>query len=115
MNFIFTSNHLDAFFLDDNDRRLILWEINSPALPQEFFADFVDWRDNRGGLEALMYHFLHLDLTGFNPKAPAPMTNAKEDMIDLTRPDVDRWLLSDIVLSEPYKGRHELIEATALA
>lgn len=96
LNFIFTSNNPDAFHVDTHDRRFFVWEITRERLPDEFYRDFVDWRDNRGGLRALMHHFLHLDLTGFNAKAAAPMTRAKSDMVDLSRSDLERWLFDQI-------------------
>lgn len=92
MNFLFTSNHPDAFHLDEFDRRFFIWEIKGARLPDEFFADFVDWRDNRGGLAALMNHFMTLDLSGFDPKARAPETQAKLEMIAHSRTEVERWL-----------------------
>jgi Family of unknown function (DUF5906) len=92
LNFLFTSNHPDAFFLETFDRRFFVWEIPAERLPDEFYADFVDWRDNRGGSEALFDHFRTLDLSEFNPKAAAPMTKAKQEMIDTSRSDLERWL-----------------------
>jgi hypothetical protein len=92
MNFIFTSNNPDAFHLETFDRRFFVWEIASEPLAMAFYADFADWRDNRGGREALMHHFKTLDLTGFNPKAPAPMTSAKLAMLETSRSDLERWL-----------------------
>lgn len=92
LNFLFTSNHPDAFFLETFDRRFFVWEISAERLPDAFYADFVDWRDNRGGTAALFDHFRTLDLSAFNPKAAAPMTAAKQEMIDTSRSDVERWL-----------------------
>ena len=53
MNFLFTSNHPDAFHLEDHDRRFFVWEIKADRLPDDFYSRFVDWRDNQGGLTAL--------------------------------------------------------------
>ncbi|MBL8430379.1 MAG: primase C-terminal domain-containing protein [Dechloromonas sp.] len=62
-------------------------------------GNFVDWRDNRGGAEALMDHLLKLDLTGFNAKGNAPVTEAKEEMIRQGKSDLERWL-TDVVEDE---------------
>lgn len=93
VNFLFTSNHPDAFYLEDADRRFYVWEISAGRLPNEFYEKFVDWRDNRGGINALMHHLQHLDLTGFLPKGNAPMTKAKLEMIYHSKSDLERWLM----------------------
>lgn len=91
-NFLFTSNHPDAFHLDDADRRFFIWEIMGSRKPNEFYDRFIHWRDNCGGLAALMEHLQRIDLTGFQPKGNAPMTAAKEEMIRQSKSDVERWL-----------------------
>lgn len=92
VNFLFTSNHPDAFYLDDADRRFFIWEITGGRKPNEFYDRFIHWRDNCGGLAALMEHLQRVDLTGFQPKGNAPMTAAKEEMIRQSKSDVERWL-----------------------
>lgn len=92
MNFLFTSNHPDAFYLEDTDRRFFIWEIAGARKPDAFYEHFVDWRDNKGGLSILMDHLLKLDLTGFLPKGNAPVTEAKEEMIRESKSDVERYL-----------------------
>jgi len=91
-NFLFTSNHPDAFHLDDSDRRFFVWEITGGRKPNEFYDNFIEWRDKRGGLPALMDHLQRVDLTDFLPKGNAPMTDAKQEMIRQSKSDVERWL-----------------------
>ncbi len=117
-NFLFTSNHPDAFHLEDGDRRFFIWEINANRMPDKFYDDFIDWRDNRGGLNALMHHLQKLDLTGFLPKGNAPMTDAKTEMIHHSKSDVERWLndsLEDVASVEAVYGKQiaTLDEVTA--
>jgi hypothetical protein len=92
MNFLFTSNHSDAFYLEDADRRFFIWEIVADRQPGEFYDRFIDWRDNTGGLAALMDYLLKFDLTGFLPKGTAPVTEAKREMIQQSKTDLERWL-----------------------
>ena len=92
INFFFTSNHADAFHLDEGDRRYFVHEVTSGRLSDEFYKDFADWRDNRGGLSALMHHLQNLDLIGFLPKGNAPMTESKREMIHQSKSEVERWL-----------------------
>jgi hypothetical protein len=91
LNFIFLSNHHDAIFLDDTDRRYFVWEITADRLPDANVAEFVKWRDN-GGLAALLNFLLQYNLSGFNPKAPAPMTDAKQQMVQDNRSDLENWV-----------------------
>lgn len=89
---MFTSNHPDAFHLDDADRRFFVWEITGDRKPNEFYDKFIEWRDTCGGLAALMDHLKKVDLTDFIPKGNAPMTEAKQEMIRQSKSDVERWL-----------------------
>ncbi len=91
LNFIFLSNHNDALFLDDQDRRYFVWEIIAARLPNSKATEFVQWRDN-GGLAALLHFLMQHDLSGFNPKAPAPMTDAKRQMVQDNRSDLEDWV-----------------------
>lgn len=90
-NFIFTSNHPDAFHVDNDDRRLFIVSANVQPKSREFYDKYVTWMNSKEGLAALMYHLMHLDLTGFNPHGHAPHTAAKAEMIDLSKTDVERF------------------------
>ena len=91
LNFIFLSNHHDAIFLEDTDRRYFVWEIMAGRLADADAKAFVAWRDNRG-LAALLHFLMQHDLSGFNPKAPAPMTDAKRQMVQDNRSDLENWI-----------------------
>jgi hypothetical protein len=90
MNFVFTSNHPDAFHVDLHDRRFFVWEILAGKRPQAFYKDFAKWLDT-GGAEALMYRLRNMDLSKFDPHADAPMSDAKQRMIDAGRTEFERW------------------------
>lgn len=91
INWYFTSNHPDAFFVEDDDRRYFVWEIKGPPLPQSFYSEYDHWY--RGdGVGALFYHFLKLSLEGFDPHARAPITPAKREMIADTRSELGGWV-----------------------
>ncbi len=98
LNFIFLSNHHDAFFLSDHDRRFFVWEIEAGRLPELQAKAFVAWRDS-GGLAALHDFLLRYPIGDFNPKAPAPMTVAKQQMAEDNRSDFEAWL-TDLLASD---------------
>lgn len=121
INYYFTSNHPDAFFLDDTDRRYFIHEvIGKPAEPKLY--DIYDrWRRN-GGAAHLFDYLLRYDLGDFNPKGHAMKTRAKEDMVLHTKSDLGVWCRSLLEepevqlrpLGEKAAKRVELLTATQL-
>ncbi len=91
INYLFTSNHPDAFFLEDTDRRFFIHEVKAEPLPSAFYESYSKWM-NGSGAHALFHHLGTLDLAGFNPQAPAPMTHSKQEMIDSGRSDIGSWV-----------------------
>ena len=90
-NYYFTSNSSNAFYLENEDRRFFIWTFYG-SLPYKFFSDeYVPWM-NDGGAAALYDHLLKLDLTGFNPSAPAPITEAKQEMVLDSKGDQAGWV-----------------------
>ena len=91
-SFVFLSNHGDAVHLDDGNRRYFVAEIKAKPLSPAFYTDYVRWRDG-GGLAALHYYLVNnVDLTGFDPKAPPPMTDAKRAMVSAGRSGLEQWM-----------------------
>lgn len=91
VNYYFTSNHSNAFYVEDKDRRYFIHHVTVGPLPDRFYREYFEWLD-AGGAEALRYHLEHLDLGDFNPKARAPMTGAKKLAIEEGKSDVALWL-----------------------
>ena len=93
INYMWTSNHCDAFFMDNKDRRYFVVEIQRAPLPGEFYRNEYDpWYKSKEGLGALFYHLLHLDISDFDNRAPALVTDAKLSMIEEGRSDVADWV-----------------------
>lgn len=91
LNFFFTSNHPDAFFLEDDDRRFFIHEITVGPLPEEFYVDYELWLAGDGS-SYLFDWFLRRDVEDFNPRAPALRTRAKAEMITDGRSDLGEWV-----------------------
>ena len=104
LNFMFTSNHPDAFHLEIHDRRSFVWSIDALPKSAEFYKEFVSWRDSPEGISALMEHLLKVDLSGFDPCGHAPMTKAKGEMVEQSKTEIERWLTD--VLTEDYIDHH---------
>lgn len=92
VNYYLTSNHADALFLEDEDRRFFIHEVLGQPLPDEFYAAYDKWLKKDGGAAALMQWFLDRNLSNFNPKAQAMRTSARERMIMSGKSDLAMWL-----------------------
>lgn len=93
MNFIFTSQHGDSFFLEDRDRRYLVAEVTDDPLDDEFYADYKRWLWQEGGAAHLMQWLLDRKISKkFNPFAHAPKTAAKDRMIQAVKGDVATWV-----------------------
>jgi hypothetical protein len=53
INYWFTSNDLDCFYTDPEDRRFFIVTVEGGPLGQPFFDEFFEWRDQKNGLSAL--------------------------------------------------------------
>lgn len=94
MNYLFTSNKPDAVFMDDADRRFFIHEVVGGPLMQAWGQDVVDTLDawlHGDGPAFLFDHLLRLKLGDFHPKAHAPWTMAKEQMIQNSKTDLGMW------------------------
>jgi len=92
INYYFTSNHPDSFFIDDNDRRYFIHEVQASApLPDEFYREYDAWYKSPA-VGALLHHLQHVSLEGFNPAAHAPTTTAKANMVAAGRSDLASWV-----------------------
>ena len=92
INYYFTSNHPDAFYMDSGDRRYFVHEVTGPKNSMEFYDKFVTWWRDGIGSANIFHHLLTLDLGDFNPAAPPPLTEAKIQMIGFGRSDLGEWV-----------------------
>lgn len=91
MNIVFLSNERQPMILENDDRRhLVLW--TPPKPDEDFFAQVNEEIDN-GGIAALHHYLLNLDLGDFKPWTKPPMTQAKQDLIELGLSSEERFLL----------------------
>lgn len=84
MNAVFLSNELQPFPVETTDRRfLVIWPRNKidPQLKM-----LVSHELKHGGIDAFYGWLLRVDLGGFDPYTEAPMTSAKERLIEFGLP-----------------------------
>lgn len=90
-NYGFTSNHPDALFMDDEDRRFFVHEVMAEEpLPEAFYKKYDAWKSGEGAA-ALFHHLLQRDLSKFNPKGPAFRTAARSRMVMNSKSDLASW------------------------
>jgi hypothetical protein len=91
INYFFTSNHPDSFFMEDADRRMFVHEVVGPPREMAFYKAYEKWLEHHGAA-ALFHHLLTLPLGDFDPKAAAPVTRSKELMIVDNKSDLGAWV-----------------------
>jgi hypothetical protein len=91
MNFFGMTNFKDALPIDEDDRRwLILFSRAKKREPEYYDALFRNIADD-DKVAAVMHYLLQHQIS-FNPKAPAPFTDAKREMGERARSDVEAEL-----------------------
>lgn len=91
INYLFTSNHPDAMFLEDRDRRDFVHEVSSRPMSRAETDEYFAWLDG-GGASHLFHHLLHLDVGEQRPEDRAPETAARAAMIDDGHSQLARWV-----------------------
>lgn len=91
VNYLFTSQHSDAFALDDDDRRFFIHKVVTKGT-DSFYSQCDAWL--RGdGPKHLYHHLLHnVDTRTFNPNARAMVTSAKREMQIVTKSELALWV-----------------------
>jgi hypothetical protein len=91
VNYYFTSNHPDAFFINAQDRRYFVHEIKVKASP-EFFKKYDRWYKTREAAAAIHWFLAHYDLSGFNPQGEAPKTEAHQAMVSAGKSELGSFV-----------------------
>jgi putative DNA primase/helicase len=104
INIVFLSNELQPLALDNSDRRYLV--VYTPRMKDRpFYEDLKNWKDG-GGVAALYSYLLAYPIDDFDPYAPAPTTQAKQDLIELNRKSPERfwieWASNELDL--PYRS-----------
>lgn len=90
INYIANSNHPDAFFIEDHERRFFVHEVVGKPAEQHHYDKLDVWLHGDGPA-ALFDYLLKLNLTGFNPKGHAPVTRAARAMAMAGKSDIAYW------------------------
>lgn len=92
INYLFTSQHPDAFFIEDTDRRYFVNEVTADLpLPMSFYTEYDRWLWGDGP-KHLFDWLLKRKIKEFNPAAPPPRTAAKERMMRHSKGELAAWV-----------------------
>jgi hypothetical protein len=92
INYLFTSQHPDAFFIEDTDRRYFVNEVTADLpLPMSFYIEYDRWLWSDGPAH-LFDWLLKRKIKDFNPAAPPPRTAAKERMTRNSKGELAAWV-----------------------
>ena len=91
IKYVFLSNHPDAVYLNNKDRRFFVAEGPDKKLPDEIRIPFIQWLAD-GGRAILLDYLLELDTASFDPTAPAPMSQSKLSMMESNKSDLEQWV-----------------------
>lgn len=100
INLAFLSNEGMPLPIDNDDRRhLVVW---TPPQREPEFYDRVNAEIDAGGVAALYRYLLDLDLEDFHPKKRPPTTQAKAELIQVSKTSemrfVDEWTNRELPL-----------------
>jgi hypothetical protein len=93
-NYIFTTNHANAFYIEAKDRRMFIVDVPDEAKrSRDIYTAFVAWRDN-GGLSHMRHFYETYPISpDYAPHTAPPRTTAHKVMTIEGSSDVGRWCL----------------------
>lgn len=116
INYMYTGNDPDTFYMDDGDRRFFIHEVMAGKFLN--YKSYVGWRESAAGIAALWHYLLEMDIRAFDPQAPAPDTQGKREMQELGKSDLGAWVRElrdngDAILHR-YNIKSDLVSAPEL-
>jgi hypothetical protein len=98
---VLLTNEVEPIKISDKDRRYFVLNIllqviggdgNQKLEWVEYFRQLWAWMESARGWEQVAHYLLARDVSGFNPKAAPPMTDAKRDVIEAGRSPLEGML-----------------------
>lgn len=91
MNTVFLSNNTQPLPIEENDRRFLVLYPKS-VVPQGLLERVLRDIEDKEAIEAFYTALLQIDLSDFNAHTKPPMTRAKREIIEYTRPGYDTFV-----------------------
>ena len=114
-NFLFFSNHSDAFQLPEDDRRLAVLNCNKGRRKPDEYQRLRDTLDDKNAIAAIYHWYMSRDIANHDPIYP-PMTPAKKRMVAQAENALDEvWTAALDMLKGDVVTKKQLIEACKTA
>lgn len=110
---IFMSNYRDALHISEGDGRYFaVW---TDAQPQDkgYYTNLAQWLDS-GGNGLVVRWLLDRDLSAFNPKQPAPLTQFKSELMVTSKSPL-RHQLEDMIAAGDYPANVDCLRSVDVA
>lgn len=91
IKYVFLSNHDEIVHIGIHDRRYFIAKTAEIKLPELIADRFYEWKAT-GGLRHLLYFLQNHDCAKFDPTKPAPMSEAKAEVIDAGKSGLELWV-----------------------
>ena len=87
----FSFNELDVLPIKADDRRFAIFHAQRSSLTDEELQDLGDWLESPEGRAAMRWEDEHTDVSDFNPRLRPPMTEIKQQTIDMNEDPLVQW------------------------
>jgi hypothetical protein len=99
VNFLCFTNHMNAIPIEDEDRRFWVVKCDAVKQPDEYYNKLWNWLRKTDGPAHVYQYLMNMDLSDWNADAAPEWTEAKSDMAESFRSEID------IVLTEAIEDR----------
>lgn len=95
-NILAFTNFINAIYIDDKDRRYGIVKVADISFNNEYYKPIWTWLAQPKSIQHLLHFFLNRDISHFVPYARPPMTQAKKEMADMSRSQLEEWVADGI-------------------
>lgn len=106
LNYMFTSNHPDAMYIEASDRRIAVFHASETVMSTDYRRELDKWLDEGGAAKMRYYFESILNYDGFDPYDRPPVTAAKLEMAAATRTDAEDWIVELLANPDLMLPRH---------
>lgn len=110
---IFMSNYRDALHISEGDGRYFTVWTDAEPLSKEYYSHLWKWLED-GGNGLVVRWLLDRDISGFNPKQPAPLTAFKAEMIGSSKSPL-KHQISDMIDAADYPFNVDCVRSIDVA
>jgi hypothetical protein len=108
INFLMFTNRDVSITLENDDRRYAILKSPAKQREKEYYQKLFKWLEEPETAGKIINYFKNYDLSKFEPKANAPTTEAKHELIQLSRSGLEEWI-SENIEDESWPFNNDLV------